>query len=64
MKSWFTNIWTTAAGILLLIQVLCESLIAQFDNVPDTIPDWNKVVTVAIAAFGFLAAGDAIAKHK
>ena len=64
MKGWIANGWTTAAGILLLIQVAAEAILAQFDGVADTTPDWNKVVTVAIAAFGFLSARDASNKNK
>jgi hypothetical protein len=53
-----SNWWTSSIGILLMIKVTAENLISQFDVNPDTIPDWNLVITAFITAVGFLFARD------
>jgi hypothetical protein len=51
--------WRTALlGVLLFVQALVTALVAQIDLNPETIPDWNMVVTTAIAMAGFILARD------
>ena len=50
---------TTLLGGLALAQALVVALIAYFDANPETVPDYQAVVTAAILFFGLLFARDA-----
>lgn len=50
---------TTFIGILVFLEPLIQALIAAFDDMPETVPDWNMVVMAGTALIGFLVAKDA-----
>lgn len=54
MKSWKT----TVTGIATILGAICMALVAQFDNNPDTVPNWGAVVTAITAGIGLIAARD------
>ena len=54
-----TNWKTTVVGILQFLIVLFTALIALWDGVDTTVPDWNTVFASAVILFGMLSARDA-----
>lgn len=55
MRSWKT----TAIGLLTFGVALGGALIAQLDETPETVPNWDAVVNAGIAALALLMARDA-----
>lgn len=49
---------TTFLGILAFLSVLFPELLHQFDNDPDTIPNWNLVIAAFMTMLGLWRARD------
>ena len=55
-----TSSWkTTTVAILLAVDAGLHAAMALMDNDPLTVPDWNMVVVLVVAAVGMLFARDA-----
>jgi hypothetical protein len=50
---------TTMASIAALVAAVGTAVSAMYDGNPDTVPQWEVVVALAIASFGFWFARDA-----
>lgn len=50
---------TTILAILLFGDALGHAAMAMLDSDPATVPDWNLVIALAVAAGGLLCARDA-----
>ena len=54
MKSWKT----TLAGIASIVAAVATALSAQFDNDPNTVPNWTVVISLITAGVGLVLARD------
>lgn len=55
MKSWKT----TTVAFLLAADAIGHAVMALLDTDPATVPDWNAVIVMVMAAVGLLFAKDA-----
>lgn len=58
-KALTANWKTSLTAVLLALGAIGSATLAMIDSDPLTVPDWNKVVVVLIAAAGLLFARDA-----
>jgi len=53
-----TNWKTSAVGVIQFVLVLLPQVSAQIDSNPETVADWNLVITAAVILLGLLTARD------
>jgi hypothetical protein len=55
LRSWRT----TLAGVILILDAVGHVAYTLLDSNPETVPDWNMLVAVIVAAVGLIFAKDA-----